>query len=198
MPPSIDVLTSSSAPAWPTMLMALKSPFPSPNVMVPKQSFETRRPVLPRVAYSMMPFQLLSTHSWRSRNKNEAAQGQAASIASVRLENKLRLQFDYPWRCIRTQTRAIDGRRLTNGLRDLTELAAVHVGIREGKVRMIEEIKEPCANGELSALPPRYREGLLHIEVGVEVARAAKLIAALGPEIICWVSEISSAITRIG
>jgi len=26
MPPSIDVLTSSSAPAWPTALMALKSP----------------------------------------------------------------------------------------------------------------------------------------------------------------------------
>src|ERR1700682_1851058 len=57
MPPSIDVLTSSSAPAWPTALMALKSPLPSPNVMVPKQSFETKRPVLPSVAYSMMlPF----------------------------------------------------------------------------------------------------------------------------------------------
>src|SRR3979490_3410980 len=53
MPPSIDVLTSSSAPAWPTVLMALKSPLPSPNVMVPKQSFETSRPVLPSVAYSM-------------------------------------------------------------------------------------------------------------------------------------------------
>src|SRR5882757_3693965 len=53
MPPSIDVLTSSSAPAWPTALMALKSPLPSPNVMVPKQSFETRRPVLPSVAYCM-------------------------------------------------------------------------------------------------------------------------------------------------
>src|SRR5580700_9030072 len=53
MPQSIDVLTSSSAPAWPTALRALKSPLPSPNVMVPKQSFETRRPVLPSVAYSM-------------------------------------------------------------------------------------------------------------------------------------------------
>src|ERR1700732_4244810 len=57
IPPSIDVLTSSSAPAWPTALMALKIPLPSPNVMVPKQSFETRRPVLPSVAYSMVfPF----------------------------------------------------------------------------------------------------------------------------------------------
>src|SRR5258707_10680038 len=56
MPPSIDVLTSSSAPAWPTALMALKIPLPSPNVMVPKQSFETRRPVLPSVAYSMASF----------------------------------------------------------------------------------------------------------------------------------------------
>src|SRR6267142_4609419 len=53
MPPSIDVFTSSSAPAWPTALMPLKRPLPSPNVMVPKQSFETRRPVLPSVAYSM-------------------------------------------------------------------------------------------------------------------------------------------------
>src|SRR6267143_1070128 len=42
MPPSIDVLTSSSAPAWPTALTALKIPLPSPNVIVPKQSFETR------------------------------------------------------------------------------------------------------------------------------------------------------------
>src|SRR5258707_14434346 len=33
MPPSIDVLTSSSALAWSTVLMALKSPLPSPNVM---------------------------------------------------------------------------------------------------------------------------------------------------------------------
>src|ERR1700737_3391967 len=53
MPPSIDVLTRSSAPAWSTAPMALKTPLPSPNVMVPKQSFETRRPVLPSVAYSM-------------------------------------------------------------------------------------------------------------------------------------------------
>src|ERR1700682_869620 len=53
MPPSIDLLTSSSAPGWPTAILALKIPLPSPNVMVPKQSFETRRPVLPSVAYFM-------------------------------------------------------------------------------------------------------------------------------------------------
>src|SRR3984885_16058570 len=53
MPPSIDVLTSSSASSWPTELMPLKRPLPSPNVMVPKQSFETKRPVLPSVACSM-------------------------------------------------------------------------------------------------------------------------------------------------
>src|SRR5580692_10157148 len=35
--------------------MALKIPLPSPNVIVPKQSFETRRPVFPSVAYFMMP-----------------------------------------------------------------------------------------------------------------------------------------------
>jgi len=62
------------------------------------------------------------------------------------LKNELRLQFDYPWRCIRTQARAIDCRRLTNGLGDLSEPAAILVGVREGKVRMIEEIKESCAN----------------------------------------------------
>src|SRR6202035_3875004 len=55
MPPSIEALTSSSAPGWSTVLIALKRPLPSPNVIVPKQSLETRRPVLPSVAYSMMP-----------------------------------------------------------------------------------------------------------------------------------------------
>src|SRR6476646_10460189 len=54
MPPSIDVLTSLSAPAWPTALMALKSPLPSPNVMVPKQRRETSRPVLPSDSYLML------------------------------------------------------------------------------------------------------------------------------------------------
>src|ERR1700732_3102388 len=53
MPPAIDVLTSSSAPAWPTAPMALKNPLPSPHVMVPKQSFKPGSPVLPSVAYSM-------------------------------------------------------------------------------------------------------------------------------------------------
>src|SRR5882757_8321936 len=66
MPLSIDVSTSSSAPAWPTALMPLKSPLPSPNVMVPKQSFETRRPVLPSVAYSMAYSFLVKPKShWR-------------------------------------------------------------------------------------------------------------------------------------
>jgi len=148
---------------------------------------------------SMIPFEFLSTHICRSVDmKNEAAQGQAASIASVRLENKLRLQFNYPWGCIRPQTGTIDGRRLTNGLRDLTELVAVHVRVREGKVRMIEEIKEPCTNGELSALPSRYGKGLFHVEVSVEVTWATKLVTALGAEIICWVSEIGGTVARVG
>src|SRR6267143_1563165 len=46
--------------------MALKRPLPSPNVMVPKQSFETRRPVLPSVAYSMAYSFLVEPKShWR-------------------------------------------------------------------------------------------------------------------------------------
>src|SRR5260370_16172912 len=66
MPRSIEVLTSSSAPAWPTVLMALKRPLPSPNVMDPKQSCETRRPVLPSVAYSMAYSFLVEPKShWR-------------------------------------------------------------------------------------------------------------------------------------
>jgi hypothetical protein len=63
---------------------------------------------------------------------------------------------------------------------------------------MIEQIKEPCANGQLSSLPFRYRKGLLHIEVGVEVSRATKLVTALGRETICWVSEIGGVVARIG
>src|SRR3984893_2104909 len=59
MPPSRAILTNSSAPVWSTPLRALKSPLPSPNVRVPKQSFETRSPVLPSVEYSKMPPQLL-------------------------------------------------------------------------------------------------------------------------------------------
>src|ERR1700683_4410583 len=61
MPPSRAILTNSSAPVWSTPLRALKSPLPSPNVMVPKQSFETRSPVLPSVEYSKMPPQLQPT-----------------------------------------------------------------------------------------------------------------------------------------
>ncbi len=53
-------------------------------------------------------------------------------------------------------------------------------------------------DGELSALPFRYRKSLLHTEVSVEVAWSTKLVTALGSEIICWVSKISSAIARIG
>ena len=101
--------------------------------------------------------------------------GAPLSIACS-LKNELRLQFDHPWRCIRTQTRAIDGGRLTDGLGDLSELAAVDVGVWEGKVRMIEEIKEPRANREPSSLPSRYREGLFYVEISVEVTWATKLV----------------------
>jgi hypothetical protein len=32
-----------------------EEPIPLPNIMVPQRSFETMKPVLPRVPYSMMP-----------------------------------------------------------------------------------------------------------------------------------------------
>src|SRR5271154_1428303 len=79
MPPSIDVLTSSSASAWPTELRALKSPLPSPNVMVPKQSFETRRPVLPSVAYSMT-FSFLVSNMFTWGHGAGRRHGQVASL----------------------------------------------------------------------------------------------------------------------
>ena len=63
---------------------------------------------------------------------------------------------------------------------------------------MIEEIKESCANGELCALPLRYPKSLLYAEVSVEVTWATKLVTDLGPEVVCWVSEIGSAVARIG
>ena len=63
---------------------------------------------------------------------------------------------------------------------------------------MIEEMKEPRANRELSALPLRHREPLLHIEVSVEGTWATKLITALGAKIIGWVSEIDCAVSGIG
>src|ERR1700676_5464723 len=44
---------------------------------------------------------------------------------ACRLEDKLRLQFDHPWRRIRAQTGAINRRGLAHGLGDLSELAAV-------------------------------------------------------------------------
>jgi hypothetical protein len=66
----------------------------------------------------------------------------------------------------------------------LPELAAVGICVWKGKVRMIEEIKEPCADGELCALPFRYPKGLLQVEISVEVAWATKLIAPLSSEII--------------
>ena len=119
-------------------------------------------------------------------------------IAVVRLKNELRLQFDHPWRCIRTQTRAIDGRRLTDGLSDLSELVAVDVCVWEGKVRMIEEIKEPRANRESSTLPSWYHEGLFHVEVSVKVTWATKLVTALASKIICRVGEIGGTVARIG
>src|SRR6476646_2816099 len=62
MPLSIDVLTSSSASAWPTAPRPLTGPLPSPNVMVPKQSLETRRPVSPSVANCLTFCLFILTH----------------------------------------------------------------------------------------------------------------------------------------
>src|SRR5438876_11066494 len=48
------------------MVEKTPTPFSASNVMVPKQRFETRRPVLPSVAYSMAySFVVSNMFSWR-------------------------------------------------------------------------------------------------------------------------------------
>ena len=108
------------------------------------------------------------------------------------------MQFDYPRRRVGAQASAVNGRRLTHGRGDLSELATVSIGIREGEVRMIEQIKEPRANGKLSAFPLRYGEPLFKVEISVEITWATKLIPPLGSEVICWVGEICGAVTWVG
>src|SRR5437667_12228006 len=101
MPPSIDVLTISSAPAWPTAPMALKYPLPSPNVMVPKQSFETRRPVLPSIAYSMAERALRVEGSRRQHERRQSracADGAAAKAVQVgRLQRNATVRRTRAW-----------------------------------------------------------------------------------------------------
>jgi len=75
-----------------------------------------------------------------------AASFEAARLRKGRLEDELCLQLNHSWRSVGTQPRAVDGCRLTDGLSDLPELAAVSICVRKGKVRMIEEVKEPCSN----------------------------------------------------
>jgi len=92
------------------------------------------------------------------------------------------LYFDYPWRRVRAQAGTIDCRRLTDRLSNLSELIAVYVCVWESKVRVIEEVEEPCSDRELGLLPLRHSEGILYIEVRVEVTRTTKLVPALGAD----------------
>jgi hypothetical protein len=127
----------------------------------------------------------------------EATPRKSPPSLARRLKDKLRLQFDYSWRRVRPETGSIDCRRLTDRLSDLSKLIAVHICVWEGKVRVIEKIKESRTYRELRLLPLRHSEGLLYIEVRVEVTRTPKLVTALGSEIIGWVREIGRAITWI-
>jgi hypothetical protein len=115
-----------------------------------------------------------------------AASGEAARLRPGVLKDELRLQLNHSRRSVGSQSRTVDCGRLADGLGDLSELAAVGVRVRKGKVRMIEEVKESCSNRELRALPFGYVRGFLHVEVGVEVTGATKLIATLGVKIIGW------------
>src|SRR6202035_2536852 len=92
MPPSIDVLTNSWAPAWPTALMALKSPLPSPNVMVPNQSLETKRAVFPSVMY-FIAFSYLV-------NSKFLAEGSSLGRQADSNADALRQGFQFPGRDI--------------------------------------------------------------------------------------------------
>ena len=64
--------------------------------------------------------------------------GKSPPSFACRLKDKLRLQFDYPWRRVRAQAGTINGRRLANRLGDLSELAAVRICVWESEVRVIE------------------------------------------------------------
>jgi len=63
---------------------------------------------------------------------------------------------------------------------------------------MIEKVKKSCPDGELSALPFRYSKSFPYTEISVEVTWSTELVTALGSEVICRVSEISSAVAWIG
>src|SRR5579863_6655855 len=124
--------------------------------------------------------------------------GRAALTKFASSEDELSLQFNYSWRRVRAQTGTINGRRLANRRGDLSELVAVGICVWESKVRVIEEVEKPCSYRELGLLPLWQREGLLHVEVRVEVTWAAKLVTALSREIIGWVSKIGDVIAWIG
>ena len=137
--------------------------------------------------------------TWVKRTKNEAAtQGRPPLLSilirrrtfpAVRLPVATRPRPDlrHKWSSVDSQSAVI-----------CPNPGAVDIGVGKSKVRMVEQIKEPCADGKLCALPFRYRERLLHVEVRVEVTWATKLIAALGSEIICWVGEICGVVTWVG
>jgi hypothetical protein len=73
--------------------------------------------------------------------------------SSLRLEDDLSLQLNYSWGCVRAQTGTINRPRLADRLSDLSELIAVHVGVGEGKVRMIEEIEKPRSPPRIEPSP---------------------------------------------
>ena len=78
--------------------------------------------------------------------QEKAASVEAARLQEKRLKDELRLQLNHPWRSIGPQSRAVDRSRLADRLGDLSELTAVSVRIRKGKVRMIEQVKESRSN----------------------------------------------------
>lgn len=61
-------------------------------------------------------------------------------------------------------------------------LRTVDVGVREGKVGMIEEIEEACSYRQIRTLPSRDGKSLFDIKIGVKITGTAELVTMLTRE----------------
>ena len=96
------------------------------------------------------------------------------------LERKLRLELDDSRRSVRAQTGTVNAGWAANGRNDLAKLASVvHIHDREIEIRVIEQVEESSADGELRSLPALYAERFFDGKIGVEVERTTILVTPL-------------------
>src|ERR1700678_720744 len=96
------------------------------------------------------------------------------------LERDLRLELDDSRRSVRAQTGTVDAGRAADCRNDLAKLASVvHIHDREIEIRVIEQVEESSADGELRSLPALYAERFFDGKIGVEVERTTILVTPL-------------------